>query len=154
MYNVQNHRVWAPSRVEANECGGIKMKRKFPPSSDGLAGRITPLVIFDEGTLNHHRDIKQVLPVPLKYGNKLFDNDWTFQQDNARAHIHYLTEKWWRDHFPSLIDKEHCPSNSRDLNPLDYSIWDELAERMDSTQISTKQHLIDEFRQATKKRCL
>ena len=30
VYNVQNDGVWAPSRVEANECGGIKMKRKFP----------------------------------------------------------------------------------------------------------------------------
>ena len=35
-----------------------------------------------------------------------------------------------------------------DLNPLHYSIWDEL---MDWTQISTKQDLIDELRQATKK---
>ena len=40
VYNVQNVRVWAPSHVEANECGGIKMKRKFPPSGDGLAGRM------------------------------------------------------------------------------------------------------------------
>ena len=38
VYNVQNDRVWAPSRVEANEGGGIKMKRKFPPSDDALAG--------------------------------------------------------------------------------------------------------------------
>ena len=107
---------------------------------------ITPLVIFDEGTLDHHQYIKQVLPVALKYGNK-----WTFQQNNARAHILHLTEKWWRDHFPSFIDKDHCPSNSRDFNPLDYSIWDELAEEMNWTQISTKQDLIDELRQATKK---
>ena len=40
VYNVENDRIWAPSRVEANECGGIKMKRKFPPSFDGLAGRM------------------------------------------------------------------------------------------------------------------
>ena len=40
VYNFKNDRVWAPSRVEANECGGIKMKRKFPPSGDGLAGRM------------------------------------------------------------------------------------------------------------------
>ena len=51
-----------------------------------------------------------------------------------------------------FIDKDHWPSNSPDLNPLDYSIWDELAEGMDWTQISTKQDLIDELRQATKKR--
>ena len=50
-----------------------------------------------------------------------------------------------------FIDKDHWPSNSPDLNPLDYSIWDELAEGMDWTQISTKQDLIDELRQAPKK---
>ena len=53
-----------------------------------------------------------------------------------------------------FIGNDHCPSNSRDLNPLDYSIWDELAEGMDWTQISTKQDLIDELQQATKKRCV
>ena len=40
VYNVQNDRIWAPSRVEANECDGIKMKRNFSPSGDGLAGRM------------------------------------------------------------------------------------------------------------------
>ena len=116
---------------------------------DACSKAITPLVIFDEDTLDHHRYIKQVLPVALIYGN-----EWTFQQDNTRAHIHHLTEKWWRDHFPSFIDKDNVPLNSRDFNPLDYSIWDELAEEMDWTQISTKQDLIDELRQATNMRCV
>ena len=49
------------------------------------------------------------------------------------------------------IDKDHWPSNSPDLNPLDYFFWDELAEGMDWTQISTKQDLIDELHQAAKK---
>ena len=123
VYNVQDDRVWAPSRVKANECGGIKMKRKFPQKVMVWLGAcskgITPLVIFDEGTLDHHRYIKEVLPVTLEYGNKVFDNPWTFQQDNARRHIHHLTEKWYRDHFPSFIDKDHWPSNSPDLKPLD-----------------------------------
>lgn len=30
VYNSQNDRVWAPSRVEANERGGEMQKRKFP----------------------------------------------------------------------------------------------------------------------------
>ena len=111
VYNVQNDRVWAPSRVEANECDGIKMKRKFSQKVMVWLGAclkgITPLVIFEEGTLDHDRYIKEVLPVALKYGNKVFGNDWTFQQDNARPHIHHLTQKWCRDHFPSFIDKDH-----------------------------------------------
>ena len=101
VYSVQNDRVWAPSRVEANECGGIKMKRKLPQKImvwlSACSKGITPLVIFEEGTLDHNRYIKEVLPVALKYGNKVFGNDWTFQQDNARPHIHHLTQKWCRD---------------------------------------------------------
>ena len=97
VYNVQNDRVWAPSRVEANECGGIKMKRKFPQKVMVWLGAcskgITPLVVFEKGTLDHDRYIKEVLPMALKYGNKVFGNDWTFQQDNARPHIHHLTQK-------------------------------------------------------------
>ena len=45
--------------------------------SKGLA----PLVIFDKGTVDPARYIKEVLPVALKYGNKVFGNVWTFQQD-------------------------------------------------------------------------
>jgi hypothetical protein len=30
IYNSRNERIWAVSRVEANEKGGIKMKQKFP----------------------------------------------------------------------------------------------------------------------------
>ena len=38
VYNIQSDRVWASSRVETNECGGIKMKRKFPSSDDFRGG--------------------------------------------------------------------------------------------------------------------
>lgn len=155
VYNVQNDRVWAPSRVEANEKGGIHQKRKFPQKVMVWLGAcskgITPLVIFEQGTVDHDRYIKEVLPVALKYGNKLLGNDWTFQQDGARPHIHHLTQKWCRDHFPSFINKDRWPPNSPDLNPLDYCIWDELANGMNWDQISTKSDLIDELKRATKK---
>ena len=113
-------RLWAPTRVEANQCGGIQMKRNFPPSGDAPAGRITTLVIFDEGTFNHHRYIKEVLPVV---------NEWTFQQ-------HLTLIILLKNGGAIFMNKDHCPSNSRALNSFDYSIWDQLADGMDSTQIS------------------
>ncbi|CAF2137240.1 unnamed protein product [Rotaria magnacalcarata] len=85
---------------------------------------ISSLVIFEEGTVDHARCIKEMLPVALKYGNKVFDNDWTFQQDGATPHIHQLTQQWCQGHFPSFIEKDRWPPNSPDLNPLDHSIWD------------------------------
>ena len=59
---------------------------------------------------------------------------------------------WKTSHSSSYSILVHRQGPLRpDLNPLHYFIWDEL---MDWTQISTKQDLIDELRQATKKRCV
>ena len=48
---------------------------------------ITPLVILDEGRVDHSVYIKKVLSVVLKYGNDTFSRDWVFQQDGARPQI-------------------------------------------------------------------
>ena len=112
---------------------------------------ISPLVIFEEDTVDYARYIKEVLPVALKYGNKVFSNEWTFQQDGATPHIHQLTQQWCQDHFPSFIDNDRCSSNSPDRNPLDYSIWDELSGAMDWNKITSKKTLTDELKRARKK---
>ena len=84
---------------------------------------ITPLVILDEGTVDHTVYIKKVLPVALKYGNETFGRDWIFQQDGARPHSHHLSiQQRCRDNFPSFLDNDCWPPNSPDLNRLDYSI--------------------------------
>ena len=57
VYNSHNHRIWAPSRTDADARGGIKRKRKFPTKiivwlgacSAGLA----PLVTLDKISVNH-----------------------------------------------------------------------------------------------------
>ena len=58
--------------------------------SEGVA----PLVLFEKGTLDHHRYIKEVLPVALRYGNSKFGNNWIFQQDNGTPHTHQETQDW------------------------------------------------------------
>jgi hypothetical protein len=62
VYNSQNDRVWAPNRAEVNKKSGIKEKRKFPQKVMVWLGAcskgITPLAIFEEGTLDHARYIK------------------------------------------------------------------------------------------------
>ena len=52
-----------------------------------------PLVIFESDKLDHDRYIKKVLPVTLKYGNDMFGDDWTFQQDGTRPHIHEKSQE-------------------------------------------------------------
>ena len=55
---------------------------------------VTPLVILDKGTTDHERYIREVLTVAIKYGNKMFSDDWTYQQDGATPHTHELTQQW------------------------------------------------------------
>ena len=54
---------------------------------------ITPLVILNEGTVDHAAYVEKVLPVALKYGNQLLGNGWIFQQDGTKPHSHYLTQQ-------------------------------------------------------------
>ena len=77
--------------------GGIKQRRKFPWKVMVWLGAcskgITPLVILDEGTVDHTVYIKKVLPVAIKCGNETFGRDWVFQQDGAKPYSHHLTQQ-------------------------------------------------------------
>ena len=106
---------------------------------------------FDDGTMDHDRYIKEVIPVALKFGNDMFGTDWIFQQDSAKPHIHAKSQEWCDKHFPCFIDKDHRPLNSRDLNPLDYSIWDELAHQVNWNAVTSKTTLISEVKPGVRK---
>ena len=36
--------------------------------------------------------MKEILPVAIKFSNKMLDNNWIYQQDGATSHIHQLTQ--------------------------------------------------------------
>ena len=154
MYNAQNDRIWSTNRNKADKDGGIKQKQKFPQKAMVWLGAcskgVTPLVILDKGTVNHGWYIKKVLPAALKYGNEMFGDDWTFQEGGPTSHTHHLTQQWCHDNFPAFIDKNHWPPNSPDLNPLDYSIWNELFHQMKWNKIKSKLTLIQELKRAVK----
>jgi hypothetical protein len=104
---------------------------------------VTPLVIFDQGTVDRAGYIQKVLPIALKYGSKTFGKHLTFQQDGAKPHVHHLAQKRCRDNFLSFVDKDHWPPNSPDLNSLDYCIWDELEQCVNWKKVISKVTLID-----------
>ena len=56
--------------------------------SEGVAS----LVLSEKSTVDHHRYIKEVLSIALRYGNIKFGNNWTFQQDNGIPHTHQETQ--------------------------------------------------------------
>ena len=55
--------------------------------------------------------------------NHFGENIWTFQQDSAPAHKAKKVQTWCNENFPDFINSQQWPSNSPDLNPLDYSVW-------------------------------
>ena len=108
-------------------------------------------MIIEKSTVDHEVYIKKVLPVALKYGKDLFGDNWTFQQDGAKSRVHKVTQQWCVDNFPSFIDKDHWPANSPDLNPFDYSIWNEFVNSMNWNRVTSKQTLIKELKTSIKK---
>jgi hypothetical protein len=155
IYNSQNDRVWAIDREDAEKKCRVKPQRKFPQKVMvwlGVCSKgVSPIVIFEKGTLDHDRYIRDVLPVALRYGNQVFGSQWMFQQDGAMPHAHRETQEWCANNFPAFIDKDHWPPNSPDLNPLDYCIWDELARAIKWNKITSKKTLIGQIKLAAKK---
>ena len=126
---------WTPSRIKTHQNGRVMPRRKFPEKVMVWLGAwskgITPLVLFEEGILNHDRKSFRWLS---STETRSSDNDWTLQPNGARPHIHNLTESWCRVHLPSLIEKDRRPWNSPHLNFLDYYIYDEVAKELKSQQ--------------------
>ena len=80
----------------------------------------------------------------------MMGNDWMFQQDGSSPHRHKETQQWCKDIFPAFLPYTRWPPNSPDLNPLDYSIWNELVQNMNWRHIETKSTLIRELKLAVK----
>ncbi|CAF1552944.1 unnamed protein product [Adineta ricciae] len=135
--------------------GAVKQKRKFPQKVMDWLGvcskGVSPLIIFEDGWVDHARYIREVLPIALEYGDQVFGDQRTFQQDGTKPHIHHLTQQWRRDNFPVFIDKDHWPPKSPDFNPLDYSILDEFAPVIYCDKVKCKKTLIEEPKRSVKK---
>ena len=111
---------------------------------------VSPLVIFESDTLDHDRYIKEVLPIALKYGNDMFGDDWTFQQDGVKAHIHEKSQEWCAKNFSSLINKDPCPPNSPDLKPLGSCGWNQIAQVIKWNAVTSKKTPIVSLKHAVK----
>ena len=87
VYNSQNDRIWASCRADADARGGIKRKKEFLTKVMVWLGTcsagLTPLVILEKTSVNHEVYIKEVLPVALKFCNKMLGDNWICQQDRV-----------------------------------------------------------------------
>ena len=101
--------------------------------------------------MDYDRYTKEMLPIALKFGNDMFRTDWTFQQDSAKPHIPAKPQERCAKRFPCFIDKDHWPPNNLEWNPLDYSVWDELAHQVNWDEVTFKITLISKLKCAVRK---
>ena len=135
--NQQNHRILATSKDSLPQEQFHVYRTQKPMSVMVWAGVTstsrTPLVFVPQGVkINQSVYRNDILEKVLKpWARKHFKKDmWIFQQDSAPAHRATATQEWCKANFPGLISSEQWPPCSPDLNPLDFSIWSILEDRV------------------------
>jgi hypothetical protein len=125
-YNRRNDR----QIVDVGVSGDPVARTKHPASVMMLgivasSGQKAPPIFIPEGEkVNTEVYIAILRSKVLPWLKKTFPNgDYIFQQDSAPAHASNKTQDWLRMNMAGFWDKNLWPSNSPDLNPLDYSIW-------------------------------
>ena len=58
------------------------------------------------------------------------DGNFVFQQDGATSHTSRTTQAYLDQSVEEFIKKDEWPPQSPDLNPMDYSIWNSLSEKV------------------------
>ena len=79
VFNSRNERVRVISRAAVDEKGDVMQKQKFSIEKvmvwlGAYTTGLIPLVILDEGTVDHSCYIKSALLVALKYGKEVLDD--------------------------------------------------------------------------------
>ena len=152
--NKQNDRVYGIS-LQDIPVNFRAVERYQNASSVMVWGAISeegklPLVFIEPGVkVNKEYYIHDVLvPHLLPEARKLFGGeDFCFQQDSAPAHKALLTQNWCQCNLPHFISSQEWPASSPDLNPLDFSIWGYMLQRLnvkkDVTKTTFKQILME-----------
>lgn len=139
--NRQNDRILSQNIGTAIRDGKLAGKTAHP-ASVMVWGAITsngksPLVFVESGVkIKKDEYQKTILEDVLKpWANAHFGNNrWCFQQDSAPAHKARTTQQWCKRELPDFIAHEDWPSNSPDLNPLDFSVWSVIESKVCSTR--------------------
>ena len=135
--NKQNDRILALSKDALPQDTFRVFRTQKPMSVMVWAGVTstgrTPLVFVPQGVkINQSVYRDDILEKVLKpWARKHFKKEkWVFQQDSAPANRAKATQEWCKANFPGFISPEEWPPSSPDLNPLDFSIWSILEERV------------------------
>lgn len=143
-HNHQNDRQLL-SKGSPSAARGVSVTRSHFPASIMVWGGIsatgkTPLVFVEKGAkINAQIYQESILKkVVQPWAHKHYgDRTWTFQQDWAPAHAAMSTIVLCDELFPQVWKKDSWPSNSPDLNPMDYAVWSILERKVCACRHST-----------------
>ena len=72
IYNSQNDRICAEADIKGDI---VNFRKKVMVWFGACFKKPSPLVVFENGTVDHNRYINEVFPFTLKYVNSIFGND-------------------------------------------------------------------------------
>lgn len=137
--NAQNHRQLLSPALKNTRKRKVATKSLFPKSlmvwGGVSASGKTPLFFIDKGVKINakvYQDeilTKAVLPWKQNHLNMIFQQDW------APAHAAKTTIRFIETKVGSFLTKDLYPSNSPDLNPLDFSVWGHMEEQLRSRKV-------------------
>ncbi|KAL4494401.1 hypothetical protein ABPG72_019811 [Tetrahymena utriculariae] len=142
-------KIWAIDRGEANQVSCVTQRKKFPYNYwFGLRFLVK----------NYHSQLllmKELLIAMLKlkeffmllgYGNLMFEDTWTFQQEDATYLTSNSSQNWCILNLNDFLPKEIRSQNSPDVNPLEYSVRNQIVLEMKQNQINSKATLIKQIK--------
>ena len=131
--------MYAPVGVKKSQVPADRLLRKRSTFSKSVMVSVavsklgcTELMFVEPGAkVNgvYYREVllsQELLPAIRRIAGDFY----TFQQDNAPAHRARETVQLLRAETPDFITPDMWPSNSPDLNPVDYRIWGVMQERV------------------------
>uniref|UniRef100_A0A8R1I1H3 G_PROTEIN_RECEP_F1_2 domain-containing protein n=1 Tax=Caenorhabditis japonica TaxID=281687 RepID=A0A8R1I1H3_CAEJA len=136
-FNSQNHRVLAKDLQKAFDKGKT-VHRVSHPAKVMVFGAICstgkcPLVFVEKDLkITKEYYVKEILEKQLlPWAQQHFNGQhWICQQDGAPPHTAKYTQDWCKAHLPAFIEKDRWPASSPDLNPIDFSIWGVLQNKV------------------------
>ncbi|CAF4200319.1 unnamed protein product [Rotaria magnacalcarata] len=83
-------------------------------------------MLFEDGSMDAQRYIDEVLPIALECGNEMLGEHWTYQQDGARPHIHYLSYDFLMEYKVSIDYHLKMPRLIIFIDKDPHAIWEDL----------------------------
>ena len=114
--------------------------RKFPFKVYGMdwchfSGLTQVVILPQKTTFDSDFYVEKVLPIVNRDGIQLIGENFIFQQDGAKTHTSGKSMEAIEKIGFSVIAPQKWPSNSSDLNPLDYFFWNEVEVHLNTKKI-------------------